>query len=60
MPVATQCRYCAYWQESARADDAGTGECHRFPPVFRPSDSQFRFPVTDAPEWCGEFESRAG
>jgi hypothetical protein len=31
-----------------------SGTCRRFPPQLR-HDGEFRFPVVDRADWCGEF-----
>jgi len=50
------CGHCHYFQ----GQDAATGTCHRFPPVFAGDSSprethHWRFPSVGAHAWCGEF-----
>lgn len=47
------CDECGYWRPVTRP--AESGQCRRYPPTFRPSDSQPRFPETASSDWCGEF-----
>lgn len=52
------CQACAYWKKTSDAQ----GECRVQPPqaiafqVDEETRVETRFPVTEASDWCGEFE----
>ncbi|WOO41390.1 hypothetical protein [Rubellicoccus peritrichatus] len=54
------CQQCAYW----KASNETQGECRRNAPqsvVFAVDEStrfETHFPVTEASDWCGEFEAK--
>jgi hypothetical protein len=59
-PATAVCSACKHWSHEASAQQ---GECRRHAPqtlVFTLDDkTQFesRFPLTNAIDWCGEFEA---
>lgn len=59
-PATAVCSACKHWSHEARATQ---GECRRHAPqtlVFTIDDKtkfESRFPVTQATDWCGEFEA---
>lgn len=58
-PATAVCAACKHWSHEANAEQ---GECRRHAPqtlVFTiDAETKFesRFPVTNASDWCGEFE----
>lgn len=59
--IAAKCQSCTYWQPKSDA----TGECRRHAPqtiAFTVDEDvrfESRFPVTQAADWCGDYEARA-
>jgi hypothetical protein len=54
------CLTCQYF----RHQEKGSGNCHRFPPVFAgdasPIEShRWKFPVVHSRVWCGEHKAHA-
>lgn len=53
-PCVGFCSQCAWWNEYL--DEPKVGECQRFPPQLVTAD-QSLWPVTEADDWCGEWEA---
>jgi hypothetical protein len=53
------CENCAYWVKRPRFMFPDNGNCYRYPPQLLGDTGYFRFPVTTASDWCGEFSPRA-
>lgn len=58
MSLTRACDICRFWYRANR-------ECRRYPPQhvvephFDGSDTSTQFPVTEADDWCGEFQPGA-
>jgi len=57
------CLHCGYYQENTDGYSAGTGDCHRYPPIFGGEHNsnekhRWKHPVVAQSDWCGEFELR--
>ena len=52
MEFDNTCDQCAWWADLG--DD--TGQCRRYAPRPRTSTDQVVWPITEAHEYCGEFE----
>jgi hypothetical protein len=59
----TSCLHCGYYQEVSDEYSAGTGNCHRYPPIYAGEHvanekHRWKHPVVAQSDWCGEFRRR--
>jgi hypothetical protein len=50
--VPNNCGMCRFWLNFKSASDSEYGECHK----HSPSAGDYRWPISYAYEWCGEFD----
>jgi hypothetical protein len=59
----TACLHCGYYHGYTDDYSGGTGDCHRYPPIFAGEHianekHRWKHPSVAQSDWCGEFKPR--